>query len=97
MTNPEDVTPAQIRAARALLGWGQTDLASAADVGITTLRTFEGGQRQPIRAIKAALVRALEKEGIEFLNESKRSGVSLTSARHSKHATRPARKLAQTA
>lgn len=78
MIDPENVSPAQVRAARALLNWAQTDLASAADVGIATLRMFEIGQRRPIRTVKTAIVRALEKEGVEFFIDIDRAGVSLS-------------------
>jgi transcriptional regulator with XRE-family HTH domain len=35
---------AQIRAARALLGWSVADLAGAAAIGVMTVHRFEGGQ-----------------------------------------------------
>jgi predicted transcriptional regulator len=37
------ITPAQIRAARALLGWKQTDLAKAADVSEISVKNIERG------------------------------------------------------
>lgn len=61
---------AQIRAARALLGWRQDDLARAAKVGLATIQRIE--QRQgPAMANMATLLRlqeALEKAGVVFLN-----------------------------
>jgi DNA-binding XRE family transcriptional regulator len=41
------MTPAQCRAARALLDWTQNDLARSAEVGSVTLRQFERGQPFP--------------------------------------------------
>ncbi len=53
------ITPAQCRAARALLDWSQLDLAQAAHLGLSTIRDFEKGRRVPthnnLRGIKLAL------------------------------------------
>jgi transcriptional regulator with XRE-family HTH domain len=62
------VTPAQCRAARALLDWTQDDLSREAEVGVVTLRQFERGATEPRRAILAALRRALEEAGVKFIN-----------------------------
>jgi len=60
------MTPAQCRAARALLGITQSELARAAKLGLSTVVDFEKERRlvsdESIKAIKAALQRA----GIEF-------------------------------
>jgi DNA-binding transcriptional regulator YiaG len=65
--SPPVVSPAQIRAARALLHITGAELAEAAQVNISTVRRFEdeGGQGSPLgqRAMKAAL----ESMGIEFI------------------------------
>lgn len=58
---------AQIRAARALLGWSQDQLAAEAEVGRATVGDFERGARQPIRLSLKAMRLALETAGIEFL------------------------------
>jgi transcriptional regulator with XRE-family HTH domain len=62
------VTPAQCRAARALLDWTQDDLSREAEVGVVTLRQFEKGVSQPRRAILTALRRSLVEAGVKFLN-----------------------------
>ena len=53
------ITPAQCRAARALLDWSQQDLAKAAHLGLSTIRDFEKGRRVPthnnLRGIKLTL------------------------------------------
>lgn len=60
----------QLKAARALLGWEQRDLAEAAGVAIGTVRRMEGiegpvrGQHETVRKVQ----QALEAAGIEFLN-----------------------------
>jgi transcriptional regulator with XRE-family HTH domain len=60
------MTPAQCRAARALLGITQSQLARAAKLGLSTIVDFEKERRavsdESIKAVKAALQRA----GIEF-------------------------------
>lgn len=71
------MTPAQCRAARALLAWTQDDLARAAEVGITTIRTFETGVSQPRRAIMTAVRRALEEGGVRFVDRGGGPGVRL--------------------
>jgi transcriptional regulator with XRE-family HTH domain len=68
----------QLRAARALLGWDQIRVAKAAHVAVGTIRrmeSFEGA----INSQTAKLYdvqKALEKGGIEFLNDD-RPGVRL--------------------
>jgi transcriptional regulator with XRE-family HTH domain len=61
----------QIKAARSLLGWKQSDLAKAAGVGIATIQRIEkndgpaSGNYSTVLKIQAAL----EKAGIEFTND----------------------------
>ncbi|WP_244425787.1 helix-turn-helix domain-containing protein [Rhizobium etli] len=60
------ITPAQSRAARALLAWSQQDLATHAGVGTSTVADFERGQRTPIAQNAEAIRGALEAAGIAF-------------------------------
>jgi transcriptional regulator with XRE-family HTH domain len=62
------LTPALCRGARALLGWTIEDLAAISGVGISTITSFEGAQRTPIRANLLALARALEQGGAILLD-----------------------------
>ncbi|MDQ0507345.1 helix-turn-helix domain-containing protein [Xanthobacter agilis] len=71
------VNGAQIRAARALLGWDQQELAQRAQVAVRTLSSFEDGSRSPRERVRAAIVEALQKEGIEFIESDRRIGVTL--------------------
>lgn len=64
------ITAAQCRAARALLDWSQQHLAAAAQVGVVTVRQFEGGGAQPRRATLDVICRALELAGVEFIPEN---------------------------
>jgi len=61
-------SPAQCRAARALIDMSQVQLAEAAGVSSRTILDFEAGKRQPIKATLAAIQRALETAGVEFTN-----------------------------
>jgi transcriptional regulator with XRE-family HTH domain len=71
---------AQIRAARALLGWSQTQLAHAAGIGLATLQRIEQtegvvkGNFSTILKIQ----KALEEAGIRFIDgETGEIGVTL--------------------
>ena len=64
------MTPAQCRAARALIPWKQTDLAAHSRVSVRAIRHFEAGERQPIPATLAAIRAALEAAGVEFIAEN---------------------------
>lgn len=64
------LTPAQCRAARALLGISQSQLADMAKVARTTVLDFEKGARVPQRNNLEALERALDDAGIVFIPEN---------------------------
>jgi transcriptional regulator with XRE-family HTH domain len=61
-----DLTVAQCRAARALLGWTAAEVATAAGIGIMTVKRFEGGQT--VNAVSIGKIRtALVDAGITFI------------------------------
>ena len=60
------ITPAQSRAARALLDWTQQTLAETAHVAVLTIQHFEAGSSAPRRATLDVIVRAFEAAGVEF-------------------------------
>jgi len=62
------ITPAQCRAARALLDWSQMTLAKTARVGSATVQNFERGLSVPRPATLTVIVQAFEKAGVEFTN-----------------------------
>jgi len=69
------LSPPQCKAARALLGWTQRQLAKAAGVAPPTVATFESGVSQPMPQNLQAIRRALEEAGIDFIpGERRRSG-----------------------
>lgn len=65
-----DLTPGQCRAARALLGWSQDELARAAGVARKTVTDFELENRIPYGSTIAEIRAALEKGGVEFISEN---------------------------
>jgi len=71
----------QIRAARALLGWRQEDLADAANIGVATIRRIEKGTGVLTGNVSTAMkiATAFENAGIRFLSadESGDIGVRL--------------------
>jgi transcriptional regulator with XRE-family HTH domain len=64
------VTPAQSRAARALLDWSQPQLAESAGLGLSTVVDFERSRRAVPDKTVAAIRAALEAAGVEFIAEN---------------------------
>ncbi len=65
------ITIEQLRGARGLLGWSQTELALRAGLSLPTVKRLEGafGPRVSDEA-RAKLQRALEHGGVEFIDEN---------------------------
>lgn len=72
------MSPEQCRAARGWLGWSQQELADHARVGLSTVRDFEAGRRQPITHNIEAIQRAIEAAGVElvFRKDGSPSGIA---------------------
>ena len=64
------MTPAQCRAARAILDMTQPELARVARVGLSTVVDFERKRRQVSRDAVLAILGALERAGVEFIDEN---------------------------
>jgi transcriptional regulator with XRE-family HTH domain len=64
------MTPAQCRAARALLGITQSQLARAAKLGLSTVVDFEKERRLVSEEAVKAIQTALQRAGIEFTDEN---------------------------
>jgi transcriptional regulator with XRE-family HTH domain len=75
------ITPAQAKAARALLGWSQDDLARRSGVVRRTLMSFETGAREPREDTLLRVVETFEQAGIEFVSRRNVSGVLLRTHR----------------
>jgi hypothetical protein len=65
------ITGRQLRAARVLLGWEQIELAKRSRVAIGTIRRMESfsGQIGSRTSTLSQVQQALEKAGIQFLND----------------------------
>ena len=64
------MSPAQTRAARALLNWSQEQLAEKASVSVTTLRNYERGATVAMTNNLNAMRGALEAAGVVFIPEN---------------------------
>lgn len=62
----------QCRMARAALNWSSKELAAEAHVGVATVARFERGDASTIPATLAAIQRALEAAGVEFIENGVR-------------------------
>jgi transcriptional regulator with XRE-family HTH domain len=70
------ITAEQLRGARAILRLEQASLAEKAGVSVETIKRLEG-QKGPLQAwfdTLASIKKALEREGVEFVDGSKDSG-----------------------
>ena len=74
------ITPRQIRAARALLGWSQQRLADKAIISLNALARLEKGGVDSRVSTVLAVQKALTKAGVEFIDADQRGeGVRLRS------------------
>ena len=68
--NVDYISPAQCRGARGLLGMTQPALASAASLGLSTIVDFEKSRRPVSKQAIQTIRSALERAGIEFIDEN---------------------------
>lgn len=78
MYSEKFLTPATLRAARAILGWSQQELAYASGVGRVTIADYERGKSQLQRGNIHLLVHHLDMAGVTILTEGQ-GGVLLRS------------------
>ncbi len=72
------VEAAQVRAARALIGWSQAKLAEAAGVPVSAINAFETGAPDPIANEAVDKIRiALESAGAVFLPKDDGGGIGV--------------------
>lgn len=64
------ITPAQSRAARALIDWSREELSEASRVAVRTIVDFERGARGPREVTLIAIERALTDAGVIFVPEN---------------------------
>ena len=64
------ISPAQCRAARAILEMTQPRLGQIANLGLSTVVDFEKSRRQVSDEAIRAIQMALERSGVEFIDEN---------------------------
>jgi predicted transcriptional regulator len=65
------LTVEQLRAARGLLGWSQSDLAARAELSLPTVKRVETGTGPRVSEIaRTKLRRTLESAGVVFIDEN---------------------------
>jgi transcriptional regulator with XRE-family HTH domain len=70
-TKKSPITIEQLRAARGLLGWSQSELASRARLSLPTVKRVEAGFGPRVSDdARAKLQKALEAAGIGFIEEN---------------------------
>ena len=77
--DPRELTAAQLRAARQLIGWHATDLADHSGVGVATIRRAElcDGRTDMKPETAAKVVKALQKAGIMFYGKDRSGGAGI--------------------
>ncbi|MBB06340.1 MAG: hypothetical protein CML03_12655 [Pseudooceanicola sp.] len=64
------MTPAQCRAARALLNWTQPKLAEKAGFGLSTIVDYEKERRIVSTTARVRMAEALSAGGVDFIEEN---------------------------
>ena len=65
------ITNEQLRAARGLLGWSQSELAERSGLSLPTVKRLEGGFGPRVSdAARIRLQSAIENAGVEFIDEN---------------------------
>ncbi|RUM27090.1 XRE family transcriptional regulator [Rhizobium vallis] len=64
------LSPAQCRAARALIGWSRDDLSSASKIAEATIADFEAGSFFPAERALQNIKQSLEDAGVLFIPEN---------------------------
>ena len=72
------ISPAQIRAARSVIGVKQSDLAKAAGISLATLNNIERGIGDPRASTLDAIEQALHAAGVDMATDPLTESVSLT-------------------
>ena len=81
---------AQLRAARALIGWRQEDIAQAAKISVATIRRIES-QEGPLAGYVSTLVKiqaAFEHAGIQFIDDDELGGFGVRMAKKKRKRSR---------
>ncbi|MFZ1102678.1 MAG: helix-turn-helix domain-containing protein [Hyphomicrobiaceae bacterium] len=68
------LTPQQLRAARALVGWSREDLARESGISTLAIKSFETRGSDPRQTTIYKWRRALEKAGVVFIDKDRDGG-----------------------
>jgi transcriptional regulator with XRE-family HTH domain len=71
------VTPAQLRAARALVDWSREELADKSGVSSETVKRFEFRGSNPKLTTVLAWRRTLQRAGVEFIDDDGAKGLGV--------------------
>lgn len=63
------MSPAQLRAARALLNWSRAELAKHSGISEPTLHRFENGETESTSKTAEKLFRIFDEHGVEFIDD----------------------------
>jgi len=76
-------SPAQLRAARALLGWSRDELAAACGLSAIAIKAFESGDSDPRVSTLLAFRAALSRAGVMFIDQTDWHGPGVAFAKNS--------------
>jgi transcriptional regulator with XRE-family HTH domain len=71
------LTPAQLRAARAIVGWSREELAEKSGMSAQAIREFELGSSDPKMGTVQRWKRALEAAGVKFIDADDQDGAGV--------------------
>lgn len=71
------ITPTLCKAARLLLGWSQSNLASKAKISVGTISNYERGTVIISEVNLETITKTLEGEGVQFMNNDDIIGIAL--------------------
>lgn len=73
-TNETSISPGQIRAARAMLNWRQTDLAKASGVSEITIKNIERGASKAKAQTLGQIEKSFNDAGLVILSKNDKTG-----------------------
>lgn len=72
-----EITPAQCRAARALLSWPQTKLVKLTQISRSTIQGFEAGTTPGTPLVQSTIIKTFRQHGIDFFQDASQVGLLL--------------------
>jgi predicted transcriptional regulator len=75
--NERMIIPAQVRAARAWIGWTRAELARAAGVSPESIRDFEAGKSDPRQSTLGKIEQAFREAGVRLFDADRDGGAGI--------------------